>query len=67
MSGEFYSKMWNTISSGNVWKGHFVNKKKDRSFYEEEAIISPVKDDNGAITNYIALTLSIPSNISSKE
>jgi len=63
MSGEFYSKMWNTISSGNVWKGHFVNKKKDRSFYEEEAIISPVKDDNGAITNYIALKRDVTEKL----
>ncbi len=47
--------MWNTITSGNIWKGEFHNKKKNGESYWESAIISPVKDKTGKIINYIAV------------
>jgi two-component system cell cycle sensor histidine kinase/response regulator CckA len=50
----FYRALWETISSGRPWKGRFVNRKKDGSFYTEDAIISPVFDGNGKIVNYVA-------------
>jgi PAS domain S-box-containing protein len=51
----FYDEMWNTIRSGKVWSGNFTNMKKDGTLYEEEATISPVRDENGQITNYVAV------------
>ncbi|MEJ2715896.1 MAG: PAS domain S-box protein [Deltaproteobacteria bacterium] len=51
----FYEEMWSTLRSGRVWSGHFVNKRKDGSLYEEEATISPIKDESGAIVNYVAV------------
>lgn len=50
-----YKNLWKTISSGKNWKGEFKNKKKDGCIYWESAIITPVKDNEGIITNYIAL------------
>ncbi len=52
---KFYSSLWKTISKGNVWKGHFTNRRKDGTLYEEEAVISPVKDDEGNIIHYVAV------------
>jgi PAS domain S-box-containing protein len=52
---EFYRQMWETISSGNVWKGEFHNKKKNGELYWEDATISPVTDSAGNITHYIAI------------
>ena len=54
-SKETYKQMWETISSGNVWKGEFHNRRKDGSTYWEEATISPIKDRHGVIQNYIAV------------
>ena len=51
---QFYTDLWNTISQGGTWHGHLVNKKKDGSIYEESSVISCVRDDSGAIINYIA-------------
>jgi PAS domain S-box-containing protein len=51
----FYQEMWQAISSGKVWSGHFINKKKDGSLFEEEATISPVIDQSGKIVNYVAV------------
>ncbi len=51
----FYSKMWKTILSGNIWSGQFVNKHKDGTYYDEEATISPIRNENGVITNFVAV------------
>ncbi len=51
----FYEELWNTISNGEVWSGHFTNMKKDGSIYEEDATISPVRDDGGQIISYVAV------------
>jgi signal transduction histidine kinase len=37
-----------------VWKGRFLNRKKDRTLYEEEAIISPVRNASGKIIHFVA-------------
>jgi len=50
----FYRNMWEIISRGEVWKGHFINKKKDGTLYEAEAIISPVRNASGKIINFVA-------------
>jgi len=51
----FYQEMWRRISSGEVWRGHFTNQKKDGSLYEEEAVISAVNDLDGKAINYVAV------------
>jgi PAS domain S-box-containing protein len=40
---EFYRQMWAALTRGEVWHGHFMNKRKDGSFYEEQATISPIR------------------------
>ncbi len=54
-SREFYTQLWETITSGQVWRGRFINRRKDGSLYEADATISPVRDSGGGITNYVAL------------
>ena len=54
-SAEYYSQLWKTISGGNAWNGEFLNKRKDGSLYWESATIAPVMDQNGVITNYVAV------------
>ncbi len=56
---EFYDNLWHTIASGAIWKGRFINKKKDGSLYTEEATISPVRDKTGKITNFVAVKRDI--------
>lgn len=52
---EDYKKMWDTINSGNEWKGIFHNKRKDGSLYWEATSISPMKNSAGKITNFLAI------------
>ena len=51
----FYKEMWETITRGEVWSGHVTNRKKDASLYEEQMVISPVRDTTGKIVNYVAV------------
>ncbi|MDP2657461.1 MAG: PAS domain S-box protein, partial [Candidatus Deferrimicrobium sp.] len=39
---EFYRRLWDTLTRGEAWTGHFINRKKDGSLYEEDATISPL-------------------------
>ena len=55
----FYKKLWDTLLSGEVWHGEIVNQRKDGSLYPEETIITPVKDQQGTITNFIAIKQDI--------
>ena len=50
-----YKYLWDTILSGSQWKGEFRNKRKDGSYYWESATISPIKNDEGKIINFIAV------------
>ncbi len=58
-SPEYYNEVWNKISNGLVWDGEFLNKRKDGTNYWEKAVISPVKDKNGKIINYVAIKYDI--------
>lgn len=51
----FYRELWQRILSGQVWQGEVINRRKDGSFYTEEMTITPLRDDNGAIANFIGV------------
>lgn len=52
---EDYKELWNTITSGGEWRGIFHNRKKNGELYWESASISPINDEHGVITNFIAV------------
>ncbi|UZJ39577.1 MULTISPECIES: PAS domain S-box protein [unclassified Prosthecochloris] len=55
MLQDFYEQLWQTIISGEEWRGEFLNKKKDGRLYWEDASISPVINEHGGITNFVAV------------
>ena len=52
---EGYRALWRAISSGEDWHGEFLNKHKDGSTYWEWASISPIRDEDGEICNFVAV------------
>jgi len=54
-STDEYGKLWKAISSGLDWRGEFHNKRKNGELFWEMAHISPIKDENGKITHYLAI------------
>ncbi len=55
----FYKELWDTILAGGVWHGELINKRKDGTEYTEEQTITPVCDDRGEITHFIAIKQDI--------
>ncbi len=58
-----YEQMWKQLEKGKVWKGVFVNQKKNKEEYIEQAIISPVKNTYGEIINYVAIKEDITEHL----
>jgi len=50
-----YRTMWRTITRGGIWEGEFCNRRKDGSLYWERGRISPICDDSGQTTHYVAV------------
>ncbi|MDP3912894.1 MAG: PAS domain S-box protein [Bacteroidota bacterium] len=50
-----YKELWNTILSGKKWKGELQNKKKNGEVYWESALISPLFNEDRAITHFLAV------------
>jgi len=63
----FYRELWSTISAGDVWTGRFKNRKKDGNLYIEEAVISPVREENGEITGFVAIKKDITRELTFQE
>jgi PAS domain S-box-containing protein len=59
----FYRQMWDSLQRGEVWTGHLTNRKKDGTLFEEEASISPLLDQNGVITNYVAVKRDVSDEV----
>ena len=52
---EEYKLLWQTLSEGNEWHGEFHNMRKDGELYWESASISPILNEQGKITHFIAI------------
>jgi len=50
-----FREMWRTITQGKVWLGRIKSKNKDNTPIEEDVTISPVRNEEGVITNYVAI------------
>jgi PAS domain S-box-containing protein len=55
----FYRTLWETILSGQVWRGEITNRRKDGSLFTEELTITPVHDEDGAISHFIGIQQDI--------
>jgi len=52
---DFYREMWSTILAGNVWQGETTNRRKDGSQYIEGQTITPVRNEDGEFSHFIAI------------
>ncbi len=50
-----YESMWEAMKAGKVWRGEFINKRKNGTIFTEFSIMSPVRQPNGEITHYLAI------------
>jgi diguanylate cyclase (GGDEF)-like protein/PAS domain S-box-containing protein len=57
----YYAELWSTISSGKIWQGEIVNRRKDGTTYSEEMTITPLRQNSGLMTDtyFIAIKQDI--------
>lgn len=54
-SEEFYSKLWQEITAGRIWRGELCNRKKNGKLYWESCAIAPFRNETGTITHFVAV------------
>lgn len=62
----FYRDLWETILAGKSWHGELINLNKDSSPYHEEMTITPVRDANEAVINFIAIKQDVSDRVEVK-
>lgn len=58
-SNQVYAEMWNNITQGKPWQGEWLNKKKNNELYWESISITPIIDENGKVSSYLAIKQDI--------
>jgi PAS domain S-box-containing protein len=64
---DFYANLWRTLLAGEVWHGRFVNRRKDGSHYTAEATISPLRDEHGVVSHFVAVRRDVTDELALEE
>lgn len=51
----YFKEMWETITSGNIWRGEIRNISKDGRYYWVDTIITPIIGKEGEILQYLSI------------
>ena len=52
---ETYEDLWRTLARGEIWRGHFINRRKDGSVFVENEMISAIRDDDDNVRYYLSI------------
>ncbi len=66
-SPELYEELWRTISAGRSWHGVLTNRRKDGTLYSEEETITPVQNERGEISHFVAIKQDITARLRTEE
>ncbi|WP_127476857.1 EAL domain-containing protein [Sulfurivermis fontis] len=50
-----YRVLWETIKRGEIWRGEFLNRRKNGELFWEYASISPIRNAQGEIDHFLAV------------
>lgn len=59
----FYTELWAEILAGKTWTGELVNRRRDGELYTDQMTITPLVDQTGEITNFIAVKRDVSSHL----
>ncbi|MFD2111325.1 EAL domain-containing protein [Thiorhodococcus fuscus] len=56
---QYIRKIWLQLMRGNSWQGELQNRKKSGELYWEQALITPLRNDQGVISHFVKLAEDI--------
>jgi PAS domain S-box-containing protein len=59
----FYQSLWDSVLAGQTWRAETTNRRKDDSLYTEYQSITPVLDESGAISHFVAIKEDITERL----
>ncbi|MBI3850837.1 MAG: PAS domain S-box protein [Verrucomicrobia bacterium] len=62
-----FKEITDKIAAAGIWMGRFNSRKKDLTPFAEEASISPIRNADGQIINYIALNRDVTKEAALEE
>ena len=54
-----YRTLWATIEAGQSWQGELQCRRRDGTLTWDRVLVSPIKDDQGRVTNYLTIKENI--------
>ncbi len=58
-----YVGIEDTIRTGSPWKGRLKNKRKDGILFEQDSVVSPIRDPGGKIVNHVMASRDITREV----
>jgi PAS domain S-box-containing protein len=55
----FYATLWTTILAGRTFHAVLTNRSRDGRMFDEQLTITPMRDDEGTVTHFIAVARDI--------
>ena len=55
----FYQNMWRKLLKDGIWEGEIWDRRKDGEVFPKWLSINAIKDDQGTVLNYVALSTDI--------
>ncbi len=62
-----YEEMWDRILTGNNWQGKLKNRKKNGQYFWVSSMISPILNEEGKTTHFLAIQENITEKMRSEE
>lgn len=59
----FYERLWQTLGRGEVWRGSFVNRRKDGTTYQSEQTIAPMLSGSGQRIGYVSIHEDVSARV----
>lgn len=56
----FFATLWQTIRTGQIWRGDICNRRKNGTTYWQDTAIIPLLDDQSQPFRYVAIAKELP-------
>lgn len=67
VSNSQYQEMWKTILSGRTWRSTIKNRNKSGGYYWAASVITPIRNEQGEITHFLAVQEDVTAKMLSEE